>query len=152
MVFGRTNVSYELRWCRGGVDFPITLPTTTVKVWRITIIKSSDIVTVQIHCNGVEAVNAVLSDSTCIGIWSSYWKKDTFFLYFDPKYNTAATHYRPYSPGKCNSKNNTICEYLKLPPIIDYTSKMNKMNNRKRNEFTKETRIFLKKTSSTINH
>ena len=104
MVFGATHIAYGLDRCNIAENVPTTLATTTVNVWRITLIKSSDIISVQVHCNGEEVGNYVLSYSTCWHDWESYWRKNQNLLYFDPKYNTAASHYRPYSPGKCNLK------------------------------------------------
>ena len=98
---------YYIGWCNGSFNFPTTLSTETVKVWRITVIKSSDIVSVQIHCNGEEVLNYVLSDSTCSSYWTSYWRRDGVQIYFYPGYNTASDYYRPYLPGNCNS--NKIC-------------------------------------------
>ena len=98
---------YHIGWCTNWVNFQTPLPTATVKVWRITVIKSSDIVSVQILCNGEEVVNYVLSDSTCVSGWTTLWSRDGVQIYFYPGYNTASDYYRPYLPGNCNS--NKIC-------------------------------------------
>ena len=64
---------YHIGWCKGWFNFLTTLPTATVKVWRITVFRSSDTVSVQIHCNEEEVVNYMLSNSTCYYDWSTFW-------------------------------------------------------------------------------
>ena len=93
---------YYIGWCNGSFYFPTTLPTATVKVWRITVIKSSDIVSVQIHCNEKEVLNYLLSDSTCWYDWTTFWSRDGAQIYFLPGYTTASDYYRPYSSGNYN--------------------------------------------------
>ena len=99
---------YYIGWCNGWFNFPTPLPTATVKVWRITVIKSSDIVSVQIHCNGEEVLNYVLSDSTCRYDWTTYWRRDGVQIYFNPSYNTASDYYRPFSLGNYKSNENCV--------------------------------------------
>ena len=65
---------YELWGCTSNTNFPTELPTDTNKVWRISLIRTSDIRLV-IHCNEVEALNFVLSDSTCPHWWSRIWNR-----------------------------------------------------------------------------
>ena len=93
---------YYIGWCNGSFNFPTTLSTETVKVWRITVIKSSYTISVQIHCNDEEMVNVLLTYSGC---WSYYtWWRDGVQIYFypGPGYDTASDYYRPYSPGNYN--------------------------------------------------
>ena len=58
-------------------DFPTQLPTDPNKVWRITLTKTSGNRLV-IHCNEVEVLNVLLSESTCSDKrqWSNSWSKD----------------------------------------------------------------------------
>ena len=74
--------------CGSLIYFPTDLPTTTVKVWRLTVIKSDNI-RVQIVCNEKEVLNIVLSYSTC----ESRWRRDVAKIYL---YGTASDYYRPY--------------------------------------------------------
>ena len=74
------------------------LPSTTKKIWRITLDKSEGI-RVKIHCNGVLVLNLLLSDETCPYYRSSYynyWSRDVTQLHF-PTYDTASDYYRPYT-------------------------------------------------------
>ena len=90
---------YYIYNCRGYTDFPSDLPTTRVKVWRITVIRSSGIIGLQILCNGEEVLNTVLSDSVCTrSSWNTYWNRDITkinFYYHD----TMSDYYRPYQLG-----------------------------------------------------
>ena len=106
LVSFTSTPKYVIAWCYGWYNFPTTLPTATVKVWRITVIRSSDIVSVQIHCNEEEVLNNVVSYSTCGTYWTRYWSRDVVQIYFHPDWaDTASDYYRPYSPGNYNSKN-----------------------------------------------
>ena len=81
-------------------DLPIPLPAGSQKVWRITVGKSSDTRSVQIHCNNVEVLNVKISDSLCeVATWKSYWMKDRVAIVF-PSSDTASNFYRPYTGDK----------------------------------------------------
>ena len=70
------------------------------KIWRITKTTTSH-VRLQIHCNDVEVLNILMSETTCEDYgsdWSKYWSKDIDKIYFTSSY-IAPVHYRPY-PGK----------------------------------------------------
>ena len=107
--FTSITPQYFIAWCDGSYNFPTTLPTATVKVWRITVIESSGINSVQIHCNGEEVLNYMLSYSTCLhyyNYWTTIWSRDRVQIYFYPGSDTASDYYRPYnSPGNYNSIN-----------------------------------------------
>ena len=93
---------YCLYMCRScWTNFPTDLPTARTKIWRITVIRSSVIIGVQILCNGEEVLNIVLSDSVCTSWnnwYNNYWnrsKRKIQFYYSD----TISYYYRPYQPG-----------------------------------------------------
>ena len=72
--------SIPLYWIRGcsssWTNFPSDLPAARDKIWRITLTKTFAI-RLQIHCNNVEVLNILLSDTTCGNSdWSTYWNKD----------------------------------------------------------------------------
>ena len=75
-IYFTSTPQYELMGCTSSkTDFPTELPTDTNKVWRITLTKTSGIRLV-IHCNEVEVLNFVLSDSTCpYWSWSRIWSR-----------------------------------------------------------------------------
>ena len=79
---------------------PVDIPTARVKVWRITVIRSSGIIGLQILCNGEEVLNTVLSDSVCTdwSHWHEYWNRDIAKIQFS-SHDTVSDYYRPYQPG-----------------------------------------------------
>ena len=81
---------YYVVLCGDWTNFPTDLPTTTVKVWRLTVIKSDNL-RVQIVCNEKEVLNIVLLYSTCI----SQWRRDVAKIQFWSS-DTASDYYRPY--------------------------------------------------------
>ena len=93
--------SYELYHCLPRKNFPTALPSATDKVWKITLTKTSGIRLV-IHCNDVEVLNVLLSDSTCNDSnWESKWGKDIEKMKFRLD-DTASNFYslQPPFPGK----------------------------------------------------
>ena len=85
---------YLLSWCDiDKTDFPTTLPSANDKVWRITLIKTAGI-RVVIHCNDVEVLNILFSDTTCSDSrWREYWTRDVASVVFVPG-DTASDYYR----------------------------------------------------------
>ena len=86
---------FELSHCTSSrTDFSAALPTDTNKVWGITLTKTSGIRLV-IHCNEVEVLNFLMSDSTC-GVsseWSDTWNRDIKQIRFLED-DTASDYYR----------------------------------------------------------
>ena len=90
---------YYIYFCNYFTNFPTDLPTARVKVWRITVIRSSGKSGLQILCNGEEVLNKVLSHSECIdSSWNTYWNRDIAKIEFID-YDTMSEYYRPYQPG-----------------------------------------------------
>ena len=100
---------YLIYNCRGWTNFPTDLPTARVKVWRITVIRSSGIIGLQILCNGEEVLNTVLSDSVCTSYssssnyywrrWNTYWNRDIAKILFSRHEDTMSDYYRHDQPG-----------------------------------------------------
>ena len=100
---------YNIYYCTPWTNFPTDLPTARVKVWRITVIRSSGIIGLQILCNGEEVLNTVLSDSVCTSYssssydhwerWNTYWNRDIAKIHFSRHEDTMSDYYRPYQPG-----------------------------------------------------
>ena len=93
---------YKLRSCKSyRTDFPTELPTDLYKVWRISLTRTSDIRLV-IHCNGVEVLNFVLLDTTCVDFpdWRDFWNKDIKQIRFHEE-DTASDYYRLKGRGSC---------------------------------------------------
>ena len=90
---------YYIYDCRDyWTNFPTDLPTARVKVWRITVIRSTDIIGLQILCNGEEVLNTALSDSMCTksrSSWYKYWSRDIEKIKFSVD-DTISEYYRAY--------------------------------------------------------
>ena len=89
---------YYIYWCKRWTNFPTDLPTARVKVWRITVIRSTDIIGLQILCNGEEVLNTALSDSMCTksrSSWYKYWSRDIEKIKFSVD-DTISEYYRAY--------------------------------------------------------
>ena len=94
VLFFEPTPKYHLIWCTASnTDFPTDLPSETVKIWKVTLSKTSN-VRLQIKCNNKEVLNLVLSDATCFsGEWSTYWGRDVEQLMFRSS-DTASDYYR----------------------------------------------------------
>ena len=80
-------------------NFPSNLPSEVDKIWRITLDRTAG-TRVKIHCNGVEVLNVLLSDSTCSdSYWRNYRSKDVEYIHFSV-YDTASGYYRAGKQGK----------------------------------------------------
>ena len=85
---------FTINSCTYETNFPIALPTDTNKVWRISLTRTSGIRLV-IHCNEVEVLDYVLSDSTCsYRNWWDMWKREVKQIKFDKDEDTASDYYR----------------------------------------------------------
>jgi hypothetical protein len=100
---GEVHIKYSSPhqyWLSGCITFWtnfLTRPTSaTVKVWRITITRTPG-TRIEIHCNEVEVLNLLMSNSTCsYSDWSTYWSRKIAKIKFDPTANTALINqYRP---------------------------------------------------------
>ena len=89
---------YSLIWCTSGRNYFLSdLPTGENMVWKITFTRTTDL-RIQIHCNGVEVVNFVMTDETCSQAgWRSRWGKEVEKVLFVA--NNAFKYYRPYRSG-----------------------------------------------------
>ena len=93
----KSTPQYILDHCyTSWTDFPTDLPSETVKIWRITLFKTSDI-RLQIQCNNKKVLNVVISAGACEDSgWGTIWNQDVQKIYFHP--NDEASDY--YRPGK----------------------------------------------------
>ena len=55
------------------VDFPVELPSTTDKVWRVTVNRTAEDVQIVLHCNGQLVLSVLLSDVCTRKRWRNYW-------------------------------------------------------------------------------
>ena len=91
---------YQIGFCSSGrTNFLTDLPPDNNKVWRVTLTRTSGIRLV-IHCNEVEVLNILMSDSTCgSSSWSKYWSGDVAKILF--YLDTASDYYQPQTLGNC---------------------------------------------------
>ena len=94
-VLFTSSPQYMLLYCTSSYsNFPVTLPSNIDKIWTVTLSKTSGI-RVMVHCNDVEVLNLVLSDSTCSSsYWSKQWNREVKAINF-PILDNASDYYRP---------------------------------------------------------
>ena len=69
-IYFSTDIQNNLGWYKNYIPFSLTL---SVPVKLIVVI----------HCNGVEVLNMVLSDSVCTKhSWTTYWEQSNGYVYF----------------------------------------------------------------------
>ena len=105
---GEVTISFEstpqyyLHYCSTSlINLPTTLPTATDKLWTITLTRTSGI-RLQIHCNNVEMVDILISESTCRTSrynWRTYWTRDVAKMKFSSS-DKASDYYRA-KQGNC---------------------------------------------------
>ena len=86
---------FHLRYCTSNfTDFPTDLPTDTYMIWKIKLIRTSD-VRLMVHCNNKEVLNVVISDTTICthSSWRTYWSRDVEKMMFHST-DTASDYYR----------------------------------------------------------
>ena len=98
-LYFESTPQYYISYCSSShVDIP-NLPSETEKVWTITFTRTSDVVTLVVHCNEVEVINVVISDSICkSGFAATHWSRKPaskiLFLSEGDKKDTASDYYR----------------------------------------------------------
>ena len=100
VILFTSTPKYWLRCCSSSyTNFPSYQPSEVDKIWRITLDKTAGM-RLQIHCNGVEVLNILISDNTCgRSHWREYCSRDVEKIYFDPGYDTASDYYRAGQTG-----------------------------------------------------
>ena len=104
IVFAFTSPpQYHVRNCdlSGRTDYPTSLPSETVKVWKITLTRGS-VVRLVVLCNDKEVLNLQISSTTCkLSSWGNDWRRLVGRIKF-PSHDTASDYYsaRTYSLGK----------------------------------------------------
>ena len=93
-IFFSSTPKYRLNYCNSSyTNFPSNLSSEVDKIWRVTLDKTAGI-RLQIHCNGVEVVNFLLSDNTCDrSYWRRHWSRDVEYIHFIGR-DTASEYYR----------------------------------------------------------
>ncbi|KAL5257686.1 hypothetical protein ACHWQZ_G012567 [Mnemiopsis leidyi] len=92
-LYFTSTPQYYIKYCTSRTDFPADLPADVNKIWRIGITRTLGI-RLQIHCNDVEVLNILISDTTCSdGDWTRYWNEDIEKIYFNSG-DTASDYYK----------------------------------------------------------
>ena len=101
------STQYRIWNCYSNYANYITnLPAADEKVWRVTLTRISGIRLV-LHCNEVEVVNTLMSNSTCHhSWWNTPWSREVAKIWFTSS-DTASDYYQP-QPGNLN------CVFLKI--------------------------------------
>ena len=89
-------IKYKLYHCMGtSTPFPITPPTETEKIWRISYTQTSQ--QIEIFCNHVKVADLTLSDDVCDASgWRDKWEEDVKKITF---YGTASDKYCTVNRG-----------------------------------------------------
>ena len=105
-IYFRTQIQYTLGWCTHNNNFLVSLlPAETDKHWTITYNTAE--LSVVIHCNGVQVLNVLPTDSVCTDYsdWRDWWekRKPTKILFHSG--DTASDNYCfSGNPGKYNEE------------------------------------------------
>ena len=99
-LFFSSTPQYYIGACStADTTFPTNLPPANDKVWRVTLTRTSGIRLV-VHCNEVEVLNILMSDSTCgASSWSTFWSREVAKIKFYSR-GTASDYYQT-QPGSC---------------------------------------------------
>ena len=93
---------YFLYWCNVGqtyTTFPAAFPTETDKVWKITLARSTNVRLV-FHCNNVEVLNVLISNSDCPdNEWSKFWNRDVAGIKFRSDDTASDFYINTFNPG-----------------------------------------------------
>ena len=99
MIHFTSTPQYYISECMSSrTNFPVSLPTEVEKVWRITRNRNSGI-RLLIHCNNVEVLNFLMSDTCYYSSWSTYWSRTVGKVSFYPSSDTASDYYRAGQSG-----------------------------------------------------
>ena len=81
-IYFDTQIQYTLAGCTSYNLFPVTLPPAPQKTWTITYNTAE--LRVVLHCNGVQVLNVLISDSVCTGNsdWRDLWEKEPTQIQF----------------------------------------------------------------------
>ena len=107
-IYFDTQIQYTLAGCTSYNIFPVTLPAAPQKTWTITYNTAE--LRVVLHCNGVQVLNVLISDSVCTGNsdWRDWWEKEPKQIQFYSG-DTASDNY--CFSGNAGKKNEEFWEW-----------------------------------------
>ena len=97
-LYFRSRIEYFIHHCVNSTNFPADLPSADERVWKITLTRNSDsVIRLVIHCNGVEVLNMLISQETCVKFssWNTNWIGNVKKISFH-KDDTASDFYSGY--------------------------------------------------------
>ena len=100
-IYFSSTLQYLIPFCtviNRYTNFPSNLPTAVDKVWRITRTRTS-VTRLKIHCNDVEVLNLLPSETCETSNWKDTWSKKVEKIFF-ASVDTASDYYRLYQQGK----------------------------------------------------
>ena len=100
-IYLSSTPQYFLKDCSlSRTKFQNNIPSGEDNIWRITKTNTSEDIRLQIHCNDVEVVDIMLSDTVCTekSKWSTYWGRYAGKITFSPA-DTASQSYRSFNTG-----------------------------------------------------
>ena len=82
LIYFNTTIQYYIDWCSNTYNnFPVSLPAAPDKTWTITYNTAEQ--RVVYYCNGVQALNVLLSDIECTDSrWRTEWERNTTQIQF----------------------------------------------------------------------
>ena len=74
-IYFTTTIQYNIGWCTSTYNnFPVSLPAAPDKTWTIQYNTAEQ--RLALYCNGVQALNVLLSVSECTrSYWRTYWER-----------------------------------------------------------------------------
>ena len=92
-IYFNTQMQYLIGWCSLYVNFPVSLPAAPDKTWTIEYNTAEQ--RVVYYCNGVQALNVLLSDSECTedSDWRTTWERKPTQIQFDSTSDSASDSY-----------------------------------------------------------
>ena len=99
-IYFNTPIQYFIGWCTYYNYFPVSLPAAPDKTWTIEYNTAGK--RLALHCNGVQVLNLLISDSECTqNNWRTYWERKPTQIQFYSS-DTESDSYCFSNTGKYN--------------------------------------------------
>ena len=102
-IYFTTPIQYRLYWCTSYINFPVSLPAAPDKTWTIEYNTAGKILA--LYCNGVQALNLLISDSECTqSDWRTVWERKPTQILFHTADTASDSYCFSSNTGKYNEK------------------------------------------------
>ncbi|KAL5248405.1 hypothetical protein ACHWQZ_G017548 [Mnemiopsis leidyi] len=99
-IYFDSDFYYSIENCIPRTKLPANISSTTDKIWKVSLNRTSENVTLQIDCDQANVVTISMSDTTCsLNGWSTIWSRKIARFYFVSPTDTATVYYRPSLQG-----------------------------------------------------